>query len=66
MQYSQYELYRQELDRITLELEQEYQIARSLEYQHAFIESYAYIEQRARVNLGFIRQDEILFVNVAY
>ncbi|MCL2400602.1 MAG: septum formation initiator family protein [Defluviitaleaceae bacterium] len=65
MQYSQYELYRQELDRLTSELEQEYQLAGSLEDQHAFIESDAYIEQRARVHLGFIRQDEIIFVNVA-
>ena len=65
MQIARYEDYRQELDRLTTELTREQQIAVDLRHQQAFYESDAYIERLAREMLGFIRQDEIVFQNIA-
>ena len=65
MQLSRYDNYRRELNRLTAELSQEQQIAHDLRYQQAFIESDAYIERLAREMLGFVRQDEIIFQNIA-
>ena len=64
MQLSRYENYRHELNRLQAELAYEQQIAIDLRYRQAFYESDAYIEQLAR-GLGFIRQDEIIFQNIA-
>lgn len=65
IQYSRYQDYRIELDRLTLELAREEQAASDLRYRQAFYESDAYIEQLAREMLGFVRQDEIVFQNIA-
>ena len=65
IQYSRYEGYRSELDRLVAELEHEQQISIDLRYRQAFYESDAYIELLAREMLGFIRQDEIIFQNIA-
>ena len=65
MQAGRYEDYRRELNRLTAELESERQIAVDLQYQRAFYESDAYIERLAREMLGFVRQDEIIFQNIA-
>jgi len=65
MQLSRYEEYRRELDRLTAELEQEQQVAVDLRYRQAFYDSDAYIELLAREMLGFVRQDEIIFQNIA-
>jgi len=64
MQIGRYEDYRRELNRLTIELEEEKQIAIDLRYQQAFYESDAYIERLAREMLGFVRQDEIIFRNI--
>ena len=65
MQLSRYYDYRHELDRLSAELAAEQQTASDLRYQEAFIGSPAYIEQLAREMLGFVRQDEIVFRNIA-
>ena len=65
MQLQNYSGYRRELDRLNAELAAEKQIAVDLRYQEAFIGSDAYIEQLAREMLGFVRQDEIVFRNIA-
>ena len=65
IQLGSYSEYRRELDRLTAELRQEQRIGENLRYRQAFYESDAYIEQLAREMLGFIRQDEIIFRNVA-
>ena len=64
MQLNRYNGYRSELDRLTLELNREEQIAADLRYQQAFYESDAYVERLAREMLGFVRQDEIIFRNI--
>ena len=65
MQYSRYEEYRLELNRLIAETEQARQVEANLRYQQAFYESDAFIEQLARERLNFVRQDEIIFVNTA-
>jgi len=65
IQFTTYQEYRQELDRLTAELAQEEQIAADLRYRQAFYESDAYIERLARERLDFVRQDEIIFRNIA-
>ena len=65
MQASRYADYRQELERLDTELRQEEQIAEDLRLQQAFIGSDAYIERLAREWLGYVRQDEIVFKNIA-
>ena len=65
MQIRSYEVYRQELDRLNTELVREQQIAIDLEYRQAFYGSDAYIERLAREKLRFVRQDEIVFRNIA-
>lgn len=65
IQFGRYGDYRQELDRLTAELRQEQQIGENLRYRQAFYESDAYIELLAREMLGFVRQDEIIFQNIA-
>ncbi|MCL1998204.1 MAG: septum formation initiator family protein [Turicibacter sp.] len=65
MQATRYEEYRAELDRLNVELVREQQVGDNLRYRQAFYESDAYIEQLAREMLGFIREDEILFTNIA-
>ena len=65
IQLGRYNDYRIELDRLTIEFRQEEQIAEDLRYRQAFYESDTYIEQLAREMLGFIRQDEIIFQNIA-
>ena len=63
IQYSRYEDYRLELDRLRTELANEKQIAVDLRHRRAFYESDAYIEMLAR-GLRYVRQDEIVFVNI--
>lgn len=65
MQISRYEGYRRELDRLSAELAQEQQIAVDLQYRQAFYESDAYIERLAREWLDWVREDEIIFRNIA-
>ena len=65
VQLAEYESYRIELDRLTAELIYEQQVAQDLRHRQAFYESDAYIEQLAREMLGFVRQDEIVFQNIA-
>ena len=65
IQYSRYEGYRQELNRLQAELEREQQIAMDIRHRQAFYESDAYIEQLAREMLNFVREDEIIFQNIA-
>ena len=65
MQFSRYEEYRLELNRLVAETEQAEQVEANLRYQQAFYESDAFIEQLAREWLNFVRQDEIIFVNTA-
>ena len=65
MQMSRYGEYRQELDRLRAELAHEQQMAVDLRHRQAFYESDAYIERLAREMLGFVRQDEIVFQNIA-
>lgn len=65
IQWSWYEDYRNDLDRLRAELAQEEQIAADLMHRRAFYESDAYIELLAREMLGFVRQDEIVFQNIA-
>jgi cell division protein FtsB len=65
IQFSSYQEYRQELNRLAAELAQEEQIAVDLRYRQAFYESDAYIERLAREMLDFVRQDEIIFRNIA-
>ena len=65
IQMQNYSGYRRELDRLNAELAAEEQVAIDLRYQQAFIGSPAYIEQLAREMLGFVRQDEIVFRNIA-
>ena len=64
-QMSRYEYYCRDLERLRAELAREQQIAYDLIYRRAFYESDAYIEQLARERLGFVRQDEIIFQNIA-
>jgi len=54
-----------QLDRLAAELAREVQAGEDLRYRQAFYASDAYIEQLARERLGFIRQDEIVFQNIA-
>lgn len=65
IQRSHHEGYRQELARLNAELAAERQVATDLRYRQAFYESDAYIERLAREMLGFVRQDEIVFQNIA-
>jgi cell division protein FtsB len=65
MQASSYNHYRRELNYALEELEYERKIHESLLDQMAFYESDMYIEQLAREQLGFVRPDEIVFVNIA-
>jgi len=65
MQMSRFEGYRQQLDRLEAELTRERQAGADLRYRQAFYASDAYIERLARERLGFVRQDEILFQNIA-
>ena len=65
VQMARYEDYRRELDRLRAELVREQQIAEDLRHRQAFYESDAYIERLAREILGFVRQDEIIFRNIA-
>ena len=65
MQLSRYENYRYELNRLQAELAHEQQVGIDLRHRQAFYESDAYIEQLAREMLGFIRQDEVVFQNIA-
>ncbi|MCL2421755.1 MAG: septum formation initiator family protein [Defluviitaleaceae bacterium] len=65
IQMGRYEDYRRELNRLNAELVQERRITADLHYQRAFYESDAYIERLARERLGFVRHDEIIFLNIA-
>jgi cell division protein FtsB len=63
VQYSRYDNYARELERLRASIEQERRTASDIEYQRAFYDSDAYVEQLAREWLGFVRPDEIVFVN---
>ena len=65
MQMSRFEGYQQQLNRLETELAREVQVGEDLRYRQAFYASDAYIEQLARERLGFVRQDEIIFQNIA-
>ena len=65
IQFSRYEDYRYELNRLTAELYREKQIYIDLQHQQVFYQSDAYIERLAREMLGYVRQDEIIFQNIA-
>jgi len=65
VQFSQYEDYRRELNRLQAELAIEEQISANIIHQQAFYESDAYIEQLARDRLGFVRPDEVIFINIS-
>lgn len=65
MQASRYSIARKELDRVQAELAHEERIYDDLQDQIVYYESDAYIEQLARDQLGYVRPDEIMFVNVA-
>jgi cell division protein FtsB len=64
-QASGYNHYRRELNQAMADLETEKQIHYDLLEQMAFYESDAYIERLAREQLGYVRPDEIVFVNIA-
>ncbi|MCL2664002.1 MAG: septum formation initiator family protein [Defluviitaleaceae bacterium] len=65
MQMSRYNVYRRELVRLEEELFAERMRTVELEEQIAYYDSDAYIEQLARELLGFIKEDEFIFINVA-
>ena len=65
IQLSRYLDYRVELNRLKDELRQEEQVYVDLHHRRAFYESDSYIERLARDMLGFVRQDEIVFQNIA-
>ena len=54
-----------ELARVTANLEREKAEYEQLQYQLSLFDSDAYIEQLARDRLGMVRQNEIVFRNIA-
>jgi cell division protein FtsB len=65
MQASGYNHYRRELNKVMEDLEREKRIHTELLNQIIYYESDAYIERLARDQLGYVRPDEIVFVNIA-
>jgi len=65
IQFSRYEDYRLQLDRLSAELNAEEQVAADLRQQQAFYGSDAHIERLARELLNYVRHDEIIFRNIA-
>lgn len=65
MQAARYGDYRRELDRLNAEFSHLQQVSEDIRLQQAFIGSDAYIERLAREWLGYVRQDEIIFQNIA-
>jgi cell division protein FtsB len=65
IQARQYNAYQAELERAVAELESEKAAYNELLDQMIYYDSNAYIEQLARDQLGYVRPDEIVFVNVA-
>ena len=65
IQTGRYNDYRLELDRVLTDLLSEQQNYAQLQEQIIYYESDAYIEQLARDQLGFVKPDEIVFINMA-
>ena len=60
-----YNVLRAELERIEVDIAAEEAIYQDLNYQILFFDSDARIEQLARERLGMIRNNEIVFRNIA-
>ena len=63
-QASRYNNYKNELDKVTAELERERKIYDELLDQKIYYDSDAYIEKLAREQLGYVKPDEIVFINI--
>ena len=64
-QATRYNELRSELDRINAQIEAERVMEADLEMRLLFLDSDAIIERLARERLGMVRQNEIVFVNIA-
>jgi cell division protein DivIC len=65
IQASGYNQYRRELNQALADLEREKQVYNDLLEQRVYYESDAYIEQMAREQLGYVKSDEVVFINIA-
>ena len=65
VQASRYNELQADLSRINADIAYEYAIYRDLYNQLMFFDSDAYIEMRARERFGMVRQDEMVFRNIA-
>ena len=65
MQASRYNTYRDVLAQVEADLRKEERTNMELQEQMYFYDSDAYIEQLAREHLGYVKPDEIIFINVA-
>ena len=66
MQLSHYRVYQRELIRLDQDIIQEQSITTQLTDQLEHYGTDEYIEQLAREWLGYIKQDELLLINVAH
>ena len=64
-QATRYNELRSELDRLNAQIEAERAMEADLEMRLLFLDSDAIIERLARERLGMVRQNEIVFVNIA-
>lgn len=64
-QASRYGHFNSELKQVRENLEREKKIYEQLKDQRLYYDSDAYVEQLARDQLGYVRPDEIVFVNIA-
>ena len=64
-QATRYNELRSELDRINAQIEAERAMEADLEMRLLFLDSDAIIERLARERLGMVRQNEIVFLNIA-
>ena len=65
IQARRYDGYSKELEKVRAELAAEREQREALRDQMVYYESDAYVEQLARDQLGFVRPDEIVFINTA-
>ena len=64
-QATRYNELRAELDRVNAQIAAEQAAMEDLEMRLLFFDSDAHIERLARLRLGMVRQNEIVFVNIA-
>ena len=64
-QASRYNELRAELERVNAQIAAEQMSAEDLEMRLLFFDSDAHIERLARERLGMVRQNELVFVNIA-